>query len=341
MTHLMVPVDDGSQVAEARRRAVALAHSLGFDEARAGTVALAVTEVATNLVRHARDGRLLLGSIACGAEGGVEVYALDRGPGIANLAASLRNGASTAGGPGLGLGSLTRLTSGFEVYTQSGKGTVMHFEIWADPRLARTRTCVASAAICVAKAGESMSGDAWLVREARGRVMLFAVDGLGHGPEAAAAAAAARKTAWDRWEQEPAAIIDDVHAALRSTRGAAAAVAVLKPASEVGTYCGVGNVASFTQIDGARHYLVSHNGTVGHQMRKIQEFSFPFPRQALLIMCTDGIATRWCLKDYPGLEGRSPALIAGAVFRDHARGRDDATVAVLRNVSGESWPRAS
>jgi len=333
MSHLLVPVHEVSQVAEARRIAVALAGSMGYDETRAGAVALAVTEAGTNLVKHARDGHLVIGRVERGEAAGVEVYVVDRGPGIANFAASLRDGASTAGSPGLGLGTLARMTTGFEVYTQPGKGTVMHFEIWAEPQAAHARASVAAAAICVAKAGESVAGDSWLIREGKGRIMLLVVDGLGHGPDAAAAAAAARKTAWDGWEQDPAALIQDVHAALRGTRGAAAAVAVLKPQSEAGLYCGVGNIACFLQADGTSRSLVSHNGIVGHQMRKTQEFAFAFPRTCLLIAHSDGIATRWSLRDYPGLEARSPALIAGAVFRDHVRGRDDATVVVLRNVS--------
>ena len=332
MNHVRLAVEDGSHVAEARREAVAMARSLGFDEVRAGAVALAVTEAATNLIKHATRGEILAGRIARSDAAGMEFYVIDRGPGIANIAASLRDGVSSAGSPGLGLGSLTRLTTGFDVYTQRGKGTVLHFEIWAEPRAQGPRDGVHAAAVCVPKSGEQVAGDTWLLRQGRGRAVLLVADGLGHGPDAAAAAAAARKYVWTHWEQEPAELIDGIHHALKSTRGAAAAVVSLKMASGVGAYCGVGNIACSVRANGASRSLVSHNGILGHNTRKIQEFSFPFAAGALLVACSDGIATRWELDDYPGLEGRAPALIAGAVYRDHQRGRDDATVAVLRSA---------
>ncbi|HWI12879.1 MAG TPA: ATP-binding SpoIIE family protein phosphatase [Burkholderiales bacterium] len=331
MTLLRFRVEDSSQVAEARRKAVAHASALGFDEVEVGTVALAVTEAATNLVKHAQRGEILLGSIARGDAAGMQFYVLDHGPGMADFAASLRDGVSSAGSAGIGLGALSRLSSGFDVYTQRGKGTVMHFEIWPQGRRAAPLDGVDAAALCVAKSGEDVSGDGWLLREAKGRVVLLLVDGLGHGPDAAAAAATARKFVWDHWEEEPAALVDGMHRALKSTRGAAAAVVALNPARHLGTYCGVGNIACSVHAAGARRSLVSHNGTLGHTMRKIQEFSFPFPAGALLVAHSDGIGTRWDLDAYPGLAPRSPGLIAGVLHRDHERGRDDATVVVLRS----------
>jgi anti-sigma regulatory factor (Ser/Thr protein kinase) len=333
VTHVRLEVRDASQVGEARRAATAFAIRLGYDEVRAGTLALAVTEAATNLVRHARGGEILLGRVARGDSVGVEVYVLDRGPGIASVDSRLRDGVSTAGTPGLGLGSLARMTADFEVYSQPDKGTVMHFAVWpGNPSAALVRETLSVAAVCVPKAGETVSGDAWLVRAEKDRAVLLVVDGLGHGPDAAAAASAARRAVWDHWHRNPAEAMQYVHDALRPTRGAAAAIALLKPGTEVGTYCGVGNIVCRVHAAGASRHLVSHNGTLGHQARRMQEFAFPFPRNALLMAHTDGIATRWSLADYPGLEGRAPALIAGTLFRDHERGRDDATVVALRNI---------
>jgi hypothetical protein len=80
---------------------------------------------------------------------------------------------------------------------------------------------------------------------------------------------------------------------------------------------------------GARH-LVSHNGTAGHELRRLQEFTVPWFADAMLLLHSDGIATHWRLDDYPGLATHSPALVAGVLYRDFNRGRDDATVAVVR-----------
>ena len=76
--------------------------------------------------------------------------------------------------------------------------------------------------------------------------------------------------------------------------------------------------------------MVSHNGTAGHSAGRIQEFTYPVPPQATIVMFSDGLGSHWDLAAYPGLAQRSPALIAGVLYRDFSRRRDDVTVVVAR-----------
>jgi hypothetical protein len=96
----------------------------------------------------------------------------------------------------------------------------------------------------------------------------------------------------------------------------------------------VGNIACRVEASTANRHLVSYNGTVGHVLRKVQEFSFPWPKGALLVLHSDGLVTHWDLAAYPGLSARHPGLIAGVLYRDYDRGRDDVSVVVLRNLGG-------
>ena len=73
---------------------------------------------------------------------------------------------------------------------------------------------------------------------------------------------------------------------------------------------------------------MSHNGTAGHSVRRIDEFTYPWPKDGVLIQYTDGLGTHWDVDRYPGLLGRSPSLIAAVLYRDFNRGRDDVTVLV-------------
>jgi hypothetical protein len=130
---------------------------------------------------------------------------------------------------------------------------------------------------------------------------------------------------------DAANLMEAVHNALRPTRGAAAAVAMLQAESELCTFCGVGNISASICGPGNARSMVSHNGILGHQVRKMQEFSYPFPRGALCIAHSDGLGTHWDLANYPGLSARHPALVAAALNRDHSRGSDDVTVVALRN----------
>jgi anti-sigma regulatory factor (Ser/Thr protein kinase) len=326
----VMSISDASGVAEARRAIAQLGSTAQFDEATSGELALAVTEAGTNIFKHAREGNLVARILERGGSHGIEVIAIDKGPGIANIANSMRDGHSTAGSPGSGLGALQRRTSALQVWSRPGAGTIVRFEVWPKSA-ARSGAALASGVISKEKAGEPICGDGWSVSQGRGRLVVFVVDGLGHGPAAADASRAALETVKKNLDRDAPHIIDAVHGALRPTRGAAAAVALLQPESELCSFCGIGNIAASIRSGGASRSMVSHNGILGHSVRKVQEFQYPFPKGSLLVMHSDGIATRWDLAAYPGLEAQHPAMVSAALFRDHSRDRDDLTVLALRN----------
>jgi anti-sigma regulatory factor (Ser/Thr protein kinase) len=341
INQVAVAVQDPSQVADARRQATTLGAAQGLDEDALGRLSICVTELATNLIKHAAGGSLLLRPLRSEAplsdrgaapRGGVEVLALDKGPGMANIGQSMRDGHSTAGSPGNGLGALARMGSGFDVYSLAGKGTALRLEIW--PRSHGVGTeALEFGAVVQAKRGETEAGDACAVASGGGRFTLMVADGLGHGPLAAAASNAALEVLSSKPWTSPAGLLEAVHAGIASTRGAAAAVATVDLASGRGLYCGVGNISGIAYAEGKSKHLISHNGTLGHNARKIQEFDFEWPAGALLVMFSDGLASHWSLADHPGLEAKHPALISAVLCRDHERGRDDVTVAALRRIA--------
>jgi len=331
----LVTLNDPSGVAEARHKAAALASALGFDATAAGEVAIAATEAAGNMVKHAGGGRLLLRALnGAGRSAGIEIMALDQGQGIANLAEAMRDGFSTAGSSGTGLGALARMTSELEVWSQPGKGTVLRFEVWPKGGAA-PRERFEYGAVSLPKPGEAVCGDAWAVIPLGARLLVFVVDGLGHGPYAAEAARVAIDTAREHPALKPGELMEALHHALRPTRGAAAAAVLLQPERELCAYAGIGNISACVQVHGKMRSMVSHNGILGHQVRKIQEFQYPFARQALLVAHSDGIGTHWDLAGYAGLAARHPALVAAALYRDHGRARDDATVVAARALQAE------
>jgi serine phosphatase RsbU (regulator of sigma subunit) len=170
------------------------------------------------------------------------------------------------------------------------------------------------------------------VAQRNGDVAILIADGLGHGPQAAAAAKEAA-VAFDRDPfAAPASVIQAADLRMRGTRGGAVAVACFTGQSQTLKYAGVGNIAGSLRAaaDAPGRGLVSHNGTVGVQVRRIQEFEYPCSRGGLLIMHSDGLQTRWSLDAYLGLSSHHPALIAGTLQRDFARGRDDLTVVAVR-----------
>lgn len=310
---------------------MALARELGLGETEAAEVGIVVTEAATNLVKHARSGVLLIRALEHGRHCGVEVLAVDQGNGIADIEGCLRDGCSTVGTPGTGLGAIRRLASEFDIYSQPGSGTAMLARLW--PRSCRPDARCGDLDVGAAQApmpGENVSGDAYAVHHAPGRWIGMIADGLGHGPIAAEAAQQAVRVFREHALAGSAELMQRMHLALRGTRGAAVAVAEINVNAGGLRFTAVGNIAGSIVHDGTSRGTISHNGIVGHEMRKVQEFSYPFPSGALLVMHSDGLASHWRLDQYAGLAQRHPGLIAGVLYRDHKRPRDDVTVLAAR-----------
>jgi anti-sigma regulatory factor (Ser/Thr protein kinase) len=326
-----LPVQDGTAVGSARRAAVALAEASGAPEAVTARVALVATELATNLVRHGGGGTLIVQRSA--DEPGLELVALDRGPGISRLEEALRDGFSTGGTPGTGLGAVTRMADHCEVFSAPGLGTIV-LARFAIGRGGRTREgAVTVGGISLPCPGETVCGDAWAARAVGDRVVLMVVDGLGHGSAAAAAANEAVRLFVERVQVPAEQLMAEVHDALRPTRGAAVGIATIHVGSGRLGFVGVGNISGIVQRDGESRSLVSHAGIVGHQCRRIQEFAYPWASGNLLMLYSDGLQTRWQLSRYPGLTERHPTIVAAALYRDHVRGRDDVTVVAAREAA--------
>jgi anti-sigma regulatory factor (Ser/Thr protein kinase) len=328
-----VQVDDRSQVAEARRVAAAMGQALGFDETRVGQASIVVTELATNLLKYARGGEILLRSLESGATSGVEVLALDKGPGIENVGESLRDGYSTSGSPGTGLGAVKRLSSLFDLYSRPGKGTAVLSQLWQRPPTSAPARTMEVGGACLPVKTERACGDAWAVHQSRERALFMVADGLGHGEHAAEASSKAVQVFEDSLDSTPAQMVERMHLALRGTRGAAVAVAALPWSEHVVRYAGVGNISGRMVSGEGVHSMVSYNGTVGLEARKIQEFIYPWPNGGILILHSDGLGAHWNLEDYPGLRARHTGLIGGVLFRDHNRIQDDCTVVVAREAT--------
>ena len=324
-----------SEIASARRAGNELARRLGFDEVRTGQVALVITEAATNIVKHAVEGEILLRSLDAHGKAGIEIIAIDRGPGMANVALRMEDGNSTAGTYGVGMGAIRRLAQEFDIYSVEGQGSVLLMIVWSDGMCSLPRGWQVGA-VCLPVAGEDLCGDAWDLGVGENGVTICVADGLGHGPDAALASDPAVALAAARPDLSATAIMALAHEALHGTRGAALAVAVIDEQKEQLSFVGVGNIAGCIFSNGGRRHLMSHNGIVGSNLRKVQEFVHPWAPGAMVILHSDGIATRWDLDSYTGLEFRHPSLIAAVLYRDYARQRDDTMVVVLRQRSSLS-----
>jgi anti-sigma regulatory factor (Ser/Thr protein kinase) len=330
--HALLRITDASTVGEARRAASDLARKIELGETDAARAALVVTEVATNVAKHGDGGELFLRELRREAAAGIGILALDRGRGIARPADALRDGYSTGGTAGTGLGAIARVATRFDLYSALGAGTAIAAEVWPANTPA-PRASLAVGGVVAPYPGEVVSGDAWAAHESPEAMSVIVADGLGHGEHAAEASRVAVEAFRRHAGLAPADLLARVHEALRPTRGAAVAIAGVDQRRGVVRFAGIGNVYATIVSGGATRSLVSHHGTAGGVARRIQEFTYPWSAGDLLVLHSDGITAHWKPDAYPGLTQRDPALVAGVLYRDHARARDDATAVVVREVS--------
>jgi anti-sigma regulatory factor (Ser/Thr protein kinase) len=325
---MLCPIRDETQVGAARRRVQQVAETASLGDVMTGHAAIVATELASNMLRHAGGGDLLVQSVDEFSFRGLELLAVDRGPGIRDVRLSLQDGHSTRGTPGTGLGAARRLSTIFDLFSEPARGTIVLSRIGS---LRRNGTSLPQCgAVSTSAPGEAVSGDQWAITCKDDLLSLMVVDGLGHGVLAHEAAAQAVRVFIEHSTEQPANILERMHQALRNGRGAAIAVARCNLNSGEVIYAGIGNVAGvLVRADGQQNGLVSNNGTVGADHISVKEFRYEWKPGEAFVMHSDGLQTRWSMRDRPGLAACHPAIIAALLHRDYLRGRDDATIVVL------------
>jgi anti-sigma regulatory factor (Ser/Thr protein kinase) len=317
-------VEDASAVAACRQAVQNMAERLRFPAARIGQLALAVTEAASNLHKHAEQGSLLLCVNRDGPQPGIDLVTIDAGPGVRDVSAALRDGHSTAGTLGIGLGAIQRLADFADMYSRPGHGTSLVARFCVSPPVSQPRW----AGLIRPITGETECGDAYGVVPADGAVTAVLCDGLGHGPLAAAAAAAGVAAVLDDPAGEPAALLERAHRRMSGTRGGA--VGVVQVGGQLARFAGLGNVAASIVSDGQRTSMLSIPGIAGVQARTIRQFEYEAPPGSAVIVHSDGVSNRWEAAALPAIEARDPLLIAAVLLAEAGVHRDDAGVLVLK-----------
>lgn len=325
MTSVALSVREPVHVRQARQQVGALAREAGLAQRDVERVAIATSELAGNLVKYAVDGLL----VAVGWPGALDLVATDRGPGLPRVEESMRDGYSTSGTLGIGLGGVRRMADEFDIFSRYGDGTVV-LARWLIGE--RSPLGVRPGAAVFTAPGETVSGDAWVVAECDGVTTVAVSDGLGHGPEAAVASAAATAHVTENPTASPSELIAAMDADTTARRGATVAVAQFHTGRATMLFSGVGNTTvRLFSPEGEHETLVSVPGIVGRRQRRgnrVQPVARPWSDGSWLIMHTDGISERWNAQELSGALDRDPAIVAGWLLGRHVRRRDDACVLV-------------
>lgn len=330
-TFSVYKIDDRSLVAFIKREIHNLALQLGFKPHRAAETDIIIAELTSNLIKYAGGGDLLYRSHHNGSCNEIEIYCLDKGTGIENIAKIMKDGYSTSSTLGQGIGAIKRLSNDFQIYSMRGWGTVQYIKICdkTDLCIPNTNTGLDISALSVNYPGERVCGDGYHIKYTRKGFQIFVGDGLGHGANAHEAVEQAVRAFKQCAENDPVAVLRYVHEHVKKSRGLVATIATVDFEAQSWNICGIGNINTriYNGLDNKTY--TPYNGIIGHNIpRTINSTVVPYQKHQIIIMHSDGLRTRWNLSELNSIIKQSPAIIASALYKDNVRGTDDATVLV-------------
>jgi hypothetical protein len=273
---------------------------------------------------------------------GIEIICLDNGPGMSDPVRMQEDGYSTYGSAGEGLGAIKRQSDEFDLYSQTGVGTVILSRIYKSgrkktPAAAEHYSRFEVGHVLVPKPSETLCGDGLALIQRGPDLHLLTLDGLGHGANAHEAAQQAAQVFYSTPTIAPADTMRDIHASIKRTRGAVGLMVSISGSTHRIMYCGIGNIAGkiFT-VDGSltgHSYknIISYNGILGHNIpTTLNNQEIDWGRNKVLVLHSDGLKSRWDISKYPNITRHSATTIAAVIYITNTRRTDDSLVAVCK-----------
>ncbi len=345
---LSLLIENESDIGICRRKSVSHAKQMGFDEVKTGEVAIMVTELVTNVLKHGGGkGKILVCEVKTSdGQKAIEVWCCDIGVGIPDLEKALKDGYSEQVSLGIGLGSIRRFSDIFEINPKNipdlNGNHISGFETYSNcirtlkwlpsKKWLGSNRAVSVGAVSRPKPGETLNGDCYVVNHLSPEKTVAAViDGLGHGKEAHLASQLAKEQILLKAEQPVNNILNHVHAAIRGTRGVVAGIFRIDTAQNRLYYSGIGNIEAFIYSKGEKRTLLSYGGIIGHNMRtpRVTEFDF-FPGD-FVCLYSDGITSRWRFEEMNW--ENHPQTNTEQVINNYSRNNDDATILIIGHNS--------
>jgi anti-sigma regulatory factor (Ser/Thr protein kinase) len=336
-THISFKASDRSYFSFIKKDIHNLAKDAGFSDKKLADLDIVVSEITSNLHKHARNGEILVGIFKEKENQYIELISIDNGPGMQEPFKMIKDGFSSANTMGIGLGSIQRLSTQFDLYSMKGWGTIILTRIYnktVEPGLLSTPK-VTIRKLVVTMPGQIKCGDGTYATVTPKHFKLLVADGLGHGEEANFAVIEAVKAFKLCTDHSPSEILKYIHEAIRKTRGIVGSIMVFDFESNIWKMAGVGNISTrmsnFLQIKNQ----MSYNGTVGHNIlsgMSDQEVKLEDYNQVTL--CSDGINPRWDMSKFTGISRCDLSIQAAAIYKDFAGKTDDMSVVIAKINQG-------
>ena len=329
-----IEVMHSAEVAMARRVARQLAEAVGIDPRSCDEVALVASELASNLVKHAGGGSLLLVPLSIPPCTGLQIETIDNGAGIPNIHLAMTDGYSTSGSLGYGLGTVNRLMDEFEIIPRNEHGIHIVCRKWVSGHSPSITPCPFEVGIATRpKLGFDQNGDDFVVKHWLGHTLVGVIDGLGHGEPAHLASVAARNYVESHYDLPLDALFRGAGIACRGTRGCVMALVQFDWEREKITFGSVGNIDARVIGNSTPVNLIVRRGIVGLSTPEAHISEHAWRSEYMLVLYSDGVSNRWNWQDFPQLIGKTATQIARDMLHALAKPTDDATILIVKKTS--------
>lgn len=327
MDDLTIILEKEADVGIARAEARTVAKAMGFDDLAIAQIALGVSEICHNAIRHAKGGKAIISTLNQNKILRIEVK--DNGPGIDDLHQVMQEGYSTIPTSlGIGLEVAQKSMDKFEITTTKEKGTSIVLEKY----LPIPATTLEFGIVSLPDEHYTYNGDEYLIHSFEGdKVLLAVIDGLGQGYTAHQMAISVKKIIKQYFNLPLIDLIQRCDKHLRTTYkgdgGVAMSLALIE--SQQLTYLGIGDTHAYLQQGTHFRTLSNIDGRVGgQQLRSLTTHSYPLTAGDIFILCTDGINTHVSLDKVNRVF--SAQNMANTLFNQFHRTYGDVTVLVLK-----------
>lgn len=322
---LVIPLNIEKDVALARDEAKAVAAAMGFDKLAQSEVALGVSEICQNALRHAGSGMATISTH--NGDKILQIMVEDNGIGIPNISAAMQEGFSTIPTSlGIGLDVAKRTMDKFHIASKTNEGTTIILE----KHLPLREGFLEFGSVSVPEEGNEYNGDEILIRAFDGdKVLLSVIDGLGQGYEAHKMALGVKEILNNNFDLPLIDLIKrcDQYIKTVSPEGGIAMSLALMEQNKL-SYLGIDDTHAYLQ-NGILNLLPNFEGRVGgRQMRSLKVREYPLAANDIFILCTDGIKTQVNLEEID--KNYSAQNIATTIFNQYHRVYGDASVLVVK-----------
>lgn len=344
---LILEIDSEADVGVCRRKSVNLAVQMGFDDVKTGEVAILVSELVTNVLKHGGGkGRIMICQLKSNDDRkAIEIWCCDKGEGIPDIEKAMNDGFTGKNSLGIGLGTIRRFSDIFEINpalddpkhpdfnTLYNYKNCLRIVKWVpENQWKGTNHSLIFGAISRSKPGEILNGDTYLICHLSAvKTIAAVIDGLGHGKEANLASTIIKEQVLLKSDLPLDELIKYIHQAARGTRGAVIGLVFINIETSKIYFVGIGNIEGFILSISGKKTLISFGGILGHNIRTPHIFEFPFLKGDTVCLFSDGINTRWNTDDFNWKE--HPQKNADLLINNYSRSNDDATVLIINYTS--------